>query len=140
MGGPSFENLDLACAKAGKGIVDKLSEDSKAGPKLFKEIENLIRDAISVLEEQGVYALFLFLKTKTQSKKPGDLVSRELHIFLKNVPQKDPLLCDDNDLFDSLQKLAEDLDKLLLASNLLRQTLIYAFYHARLRTKEVASS
>lgn len=117
-----FENLDLACAKAGKTIAEKPS----------KELENLITSALAVLEEQGIYALFLYLNA--QGKDIGRTVSDNLHNFLKNTPQQSPLLStDNNDIFAVLQKLGENLDNLLLAHDLLRQSLVYARYHARLR-------
>jgi len=122
MNAPTFENLDLACAKVGKTIAERPS----------KELESLITSALAVLEEQGIYALFLYLKA--QGKDIGRTVSDNLHNFLKNTPQQSPLLSmDNNDIFVVLQKLGENLDNLLLARDLLRQTLVYARYHARLR-------
>jgi hypothetical protein len=115
---PTFENLDLACAKAGKDIATKPS----------KELEKLVTEALAVLEEQGVYALFLFLKTRN-----GKGTTEKLHDFLKKTPRQVPLLSGNADLFTSLQGMANDLDKLLLAHDLLRQCLVYARYHARLR-------
>ncbi len=122
MDAPVFENLDLACAKAGKTIAEKPS----------KELENLITSALAVLEEQGVYALFIFLKT--QGKNVGQTVGSKLHEFLRNIPKQNPLLSEDvNDIFTALQKMDGNLDSLLLSRDLLRQTLVYARYHARLR-------
>jgi len=124
MDAPSFENLDLACARAGKDIAAKPT----------KELENLITEAIAVVEEQGIYALFLFLKTRSgKDRERAKNVSRNLHEFLKVTPQQTPLLSGDTDIFASLQKIATDLDKLLLARELVLQALVYARYHARLR-------
>ncbi|RLB89313.1 MAG: hypothetical protein DRH50_13900 [Deltaproteobacteria bacterium] len=120
MNAPAFENLDLACAKVGKTIAERPS----------KELENLITSALAVLEEQGVYALFLYLKA--QGKDIGQTISNNLHNFLKQTPQQSPLLSMDNkDIFAVLQKLGENLDNLLLARDLIRQSLVYARYHAR---------
>lgn len=129
MSAPTFENLDLACAKVGKTIAERPS----------KELEKLITSALAVLEEQGVYALFLYLKA--QGKEIGHTVSGNLHNFLKITPQKSSLLPENkNDIFDALQKLGENLDNLLLARDLVRQALVYARYHAKLREKEKTSS
>lgn len=114
-----FENLDLACAMAGKKIATKPS----------KELENLVKNALAVLEEQGIYALFLFLKTRGSSE--AENVSKKIYEFLKETPQQAPLLSGNADVFISLQQTAKDLDKLLLARDLTRQALIYARYHAR---------
>ncbi len=126
MNAPAFENLDLACAKVGKTIAKQPS----------KELENLITSALAVLEEQGIYALFLYLKAQGKDIGRGRTVSDNLHNFLKNTPQQSPLLSmDNNDIFAVLQKLGENLDNLLLARDLLRQSLVYARYHARVPQK-----
>ena len=119
MGAPAFENLDLACARTGQAIAEKPS----------KELENLVTTALAVLEEQGVYALFLFLKTR--GGKAAPTIEQKVREFLKTTPQRAPLLSGDGDVFALLQSMSEDLDKLLLARDLLRQTLVYARYHAR---------
>lgn len=125
MDAPVFENLDLACAKAGKEIATKPS----------KELEKIITHALGVVEEQGVYALFLFLKNQKHAEK----ISQELHEFLKKTPRQTPLLPANTDIFPSIRTMAEDIDKLLLAHSLLRQAFVYARYHARLSEGEVNS-
>jgi len=123
MDAPTFENLDLTCAKVGKTIAERPS----------KELENLITSALAVLEEQGIYALFLFLKTRGGSG--AENVNQKIYEFLKVTPQQAPLLSGDADVFTSLQQMATDLDKLLLSRDLVRQTLVYARYHARVPQK-----
>ena len=121
MDAPAFENLDLACARTGQAIAEKPS----------KELEKLVTSALAVLEEQGVYALFLFLKTR--GGKAALTIEQKVREFLKTTPQRAPLLSGNGngDIFKSLQSMSEDLDKLLLARDLLRQALVYARYHAR---------
>lgn len=123
MDAPAFENLDLACARAGQAIAEKPS----------KELEKLVTSALAVLEEQGVYALFLFLKTR--GGKAAPIIEQKVREFLKTTPQRAPLLSGDGDVFALLQSMSEDLDKLLLARDLLRQALVYARYHARVPQK-----
>lgn len=123
MDAPAFENLDLACAKTGQAIAEKPS----------KELEKLVTSALAVLEEQGVYALFLFLKTR--GGKAAPTIEQKVREFLKTTPQRAPLLSGDGDVFALLQSMSEDLDKLLLARDLLRQALVYARYHARVPQK-----
>jgi hypothetical protein len=55
----SMENLDLACAKEAQAMAEHPSN----------ELRKLVTDALSVLEEQGVYALFLFLDDREKKKK-----------------------------------------------------------------------
>ena len=125
MDAPAFENLDLACARTGQAIAEKPS----------KELEKLVTSALAVLEEQGVYALFLFLKTR--GGKAAPIIEQKVREFLKTTPQRAPLLSGNGngDIFKSLQSMSEDLDKLLLARDLLRQALVYARYHARVPQK-----
>lgn len=126
MDAPAFENLDLACARTGQAIAEKPS----------KELEKLVTSALAVLEEQGVYALFLFLKTR--GGKAAPTIEQKVREFLKTTPQRAPLLSGDGDVFASLQSMSEDLDKLLLARDLLRQALVYARYHVRVPQKAKA--
>ncbi|GAB7081555.1 hypothetical protein [Megalodesulfovibrio paquesii] len=123
MDAPTFETLDLACAKVGKTIAERPS----------KELEDLVTSALAVLEEQGIYALFLFLKTRGGSG--AENVNQNIYEFLKVTPKQAPLLSDNADVFTSLQQMAKDLDNLLLARDLVRQTLVYARYHARVPQK-----
>lgn len=128
MDAPAFENLDLACAKVGKTIAERPSKD----------LENLITSALAVLEEQGLYAFFLFLKARGGSDAPK--VNDNIYKFLKTTPQQAPLLSGDADVFISFQEMAKDLDKLLLARDLVRQALVYARYHARVTEKSSEKS
>ncbi|MBI4632968.1 MAG: hypothetical protein HY742_03650 [Deltaproteobacteria bacterium] len=124
MDAPAFENLDLACAKVGKGIAEKPTD----------ELHKVVTDALSVLEDQGPYALFLFLKTHSK-KEMAKNVSQKLHDFLKENPKQHHLLPGNGDLLPALQEMAKDLDNLLLARDLIRQALVYARYHARLKNE-----
>lgn len=114
-----MENLDVKCADLGK----KLAE-------LDKVEEKLLTDALAVLEEQGVYAFFLYLKAR--GGEGGSRVVTRCHDFLSCTPEGAALLQSVNgDVFAALQTLAEDLDNLLLARDLLRQALIYGRYHVK---------
>lgn len=125
MSAPTFENLDLACAKVGKDIAGRPS----------KELEKFITSALAVLEEQGIYALFLYLDKGVSGKKKKKLaedIIPKLHEFLRATPRQSPLLSmDNNDIFADLQELGKNLDNLLLVRDLVRQSLVYARYHAR---------
>ncbi|MEW6140413.1 MAG: hypothetical protein AB1733_19510 [Thermodesulfobacteriota bacterium] len=128
MDAPTFENLDLACAKVGRTIAKTPSDD----------LHKVATDTLAVLEEQGLYAIFLYLENAVSGARKKELakgISQELHKFLKVTPQQAPLLSDNADVFTSLQQMAKDLDELLLARDLVRQTLVYARYHARVPQK-----
>lgn len=111
-----MQNLDLECAKLAETLAPQMTEQ-------------VITKALGVLEEQGLYAYFLFLKS---SKEVEKRVITECDDFLQNN-----FLLENNteDTLKKLQKLATDLDNLLLARDLLRQALIYARYHAKAKEK-----
>lgn len=110
-----MENLDLTCAQFGRKLA-------KIGD------ENLLTSALAVLEEQGLYAFFLFLNVK----KKDSPVSRASSEFLRKTPSNAHVLeKNTGDIFHDLQTLSENLDKLLLARDLLIQALVYARYHAK---------
>lgn len=116
-----MENLDLECAKLGQQLAGEDGVDEK-----------LLNDALAVLEEQGVYAFFLYLKA--QKRQGADRVSDACAEFLRRVPQGSPFL-DDGDVFPSIQGLCQNLDDLLFARDLLRQALVYGRYHVKARER-----
>lgn len=127
----SIENLDLACAKAAQAMAEHPSN----------ELRKLVTDALSVLEEQGVYALFLFLSDR--EKKNEKTITKYLKRLLESTPAQKPLIicapgasgssrsegCE-SVIRSVREELVPDIEKLLLAQSLLRQTLVYARYQA----------
>lgn len=115
-----MENLDLKCAE----LAQKLAEGAK------KDREKLLTDGLGVLQEQGLYAFFLFLKASKRGS-PQDVTNA-----CKDFLRDQRLLQDgQNDLFQGLKVLAGRLDDLLFARDLLMQALVYARYHAKARTE-----
>lgn len=115
-----MENLDLECAKLGRALAG-----------LDKVDETILTDALSVLEEQGVYACFLFLNTRGgEAAKAGRQICAKCAELLQGVPKGSALL-GAGDVFTALQTLTKELDKLLFAKDLLRQALVYGRYHAK---------
>lgn len=112
-----MQNLDLECAKLAENLANQTTEQ-------------VITKALGILEEQGLYAYFLFLKSSKEVRKE---VIDECQAFL----QKHSLLENGNeDILKKLQNLSTDLDKLLLARDLLRQVLVYARYHAKAKDNQ----
>lgn len=120
--GMSMErNLDARCAQLGELL----------GMEADKDRANLLDDGLGVLQEQGLYAFFLFLKTR--SKGNPDDVRRQCEKFLRSMlPPKNNVKI--GELWKYLRNLAGDLDNLLFAREMLIQALTYARYHARVRT------
>ena len=119
-------NLDAACAALGHEL-------GTSGQKP-KDTENSITKALGVLEEQGVYAFFLYLHAR--EKTLGRNFSEKLMKFLRENVGRVPSDRNQNEPFDALQELAKDLDALLFARDLLHQVLVYARYHAKARQVE----
>jgi hypothetical protein len=113
----TVQNLDAACAKLGATLGTR-------------DAESRITKALGVLEEQGVYALFLYLHAR-ENKWGSDALAT----FLRQNPSQQNALLGPNpnngDVFGPLQTLAGDLDKLLFARDLLHRALVYARYHAK---------
>ncbi len=107
-------NLDMECAKLGAKLATQSDEKT-------------LTDALSVLEEQGVYAFFLYLEQKKDRRK----VTNACRQFLSELLPEGFAAADD--AFEVTQELARDIDRLLLARDLLRQSLIYGRYHAKAR-------
>jgi len=111
-------NLDAACAVLGHELG--------TSAKKPKETENSITKALGVLEEQGVYAMFLYLHAREKERFSKSLVrflrSDDVNL-LGNTQKHEP--------FNDLQNLAKSLDDLLFARELLHQVLVYARYHAK---------
>ncbi|OAT79300.1 hypothetical protein [Desulfotomaculum copahuensis] len=112
------ENIDFNCALLGQGLAREC--DAK-----------LLTDALSVLQEQGLYAFFLYLKVC--GKEPGQKMSDECVHFLERIPKDAPLFSNGRNgaVFQKLQKIAESIDDILFARDLLMQALVYARYHAK---------
>jgi hypothetical protein len=117
------ENLDLTCAKAAQEVA-RIAKDDNSKKQLYR----LLTQALGVLEEQGVYAFFLFLKTRDSL---GDRVVNQLREFLRRTPRQEPLFSGSGDCLGEVQGLAENLDRTLFARDLLRQVLLYAAYHVQ---------
>ena len=112
------KNLDLECAKYGNKIV-KSDKD-----------ETLITKSLGVLQEDGVYAFFLYLASRGDKEKElAKRISQETFSLLKEKIGK---IKEEGEPLPAIrEKLAPDLDSLLLAKQLLERTLVYARYHAK---------
>lgn len=123
-------NLDRLAAMHAQAIVDK-TKDKKAS-----EVDNTVTKALGVLQENGVYACFLYLLAK--EKDNGRVVIAEMLDLLDGLgfgwgkpedrsPEKVLRYVSDT--------VTVDLDRLLLAKETLEQMLIYARYGAKARVE-----
>lgn len=127
-GSTPIHNLDVRCAELGRALanIDKMGEKT-------------LNAALSVLQEQGAYAMCLYMQARER-----DVAGKFLEKcadFLKSV-LKDvlPQEVQDKDILQIIVALAEDaeggLDNLLFAQDLLQQALAYARYY--LKAKEAS--
>ncbi|MCW3136384.1 MAG: hypothetical protein N2V77_05540 [Canidatus Methanoxibalbensis ujae] len=117
-------NLDYECMKYAQEI-SKISDSN---------LENNLRKALGVLQEDGVYAMFLWLESK-EGKNIRKILIRllnesEIRKYLltnsSNFPEDFSKFC------EKLREIAQDIDKLLFVKKLLERTLIYALYHTKI--------
>ena len=124
-----MRNLDrLAAQTAQRIIVD--TNQRKAS-----EVDNLATKALGVLQENGVYAVMLYLYSRSgPDKEVAPFVSDPLLQLAAEFIQKDT---PNNEAADALPFVTEyitnDLDTLLLVKQVWEQTLIYTRYGAKAR-------
>jgi hypothetical protein len=116
-----MENLDMTCAALGQELASERDVNEK-----------IITDVLGVVEEQGLYAAFLYLKA--QDNKGGKAICQRVDAFLKRVREGTPLSTGNGDVLASVKTLSQNLDDLLLARDLVRQALVYARYHIKARS------
>ena len=126
--------LDRVAASRAQQIVDQAV--TKAEPK---EVDNLVTKALGVLQENGVYACFLFLFSRSREK--DDQISEVVRGQLIRLAAEDlpfgwtlPAPMDAQTVLSSVSKtMCAELDPLLMTKELFEQTLIYARYGAKAR-------
>jgi hypothetical protein len=127
--GSTPPNLDRLAAQRAQTII-RCTRDIKAS-----DVENLITKALGVLQENGVYACFLYLKAK--EKDNGDVVVEEMLNLLADLGfgWGKPTTNTAEDVLSHLtEKVTGNLERLLLAKETLEQMLIYARYGAKARS------
>ena len=143
----SIINLDYLAAKHAQEVIKEKETD-----KIEKasDVENAVTKALGVLQENGVYACFVFALSRTKQKdgekqegneKAESIVMKaivtQMLALLKelnyNVPTVDSLNAQ-HILSEVAENVTQDLERLLLAKEVLEQMLIYARYGAKARS------
>jgi len=130
----SQPNLDRLAAQHAQEIIRRAVEEKNAESG---KIDNSVTKALGVLQENGVYACFLYLLAKEGDI--GKVVVDELLNLLQGLgfkwdkPMKNgqPDLSAEAVLKHITEKVTVDLERLLLAKETLEQMLIYARYGAK---------
>lgn len=125
-----MRNLDLLAAQTAQQII--------ADTMRFKpaEVDNLATKALGVLQENGVYAVMLFLLSR--SGKDAQIASPVRQQLLQLAAQalvNQPTPVDEAQKVLSFvaSKICDNLDTLLLVKQVWEQTLIYVRYGAKAR-------
>jgi hypothetical protein len=125
-----MRNLDKLAAQTAQQII--------TDTKTFKatEVDNLVTKALGVLQENGVYAVTLFLYSRSgPDKKVSPAVRQHLLKLAADelVQQPAPEDKADKTLAFVTEHISDDLDMLLLVKQVWAQTLIYTRYGAKAR-------
>ena len=111
-------NLDVLINKIGFEIVEKIK--SKGGEKT--KYKNEIDKSLGVLSNDGVYAYYVYVKSKGVS----DVFLDKLKPITEFIDGEEKEL--NQEYFENL---SEDLNNLLFFREILEKILIYARYHAK---------
>lgn len=132
-------NLDRLAAERAQAVVAQAKGGVEDVKKPMDTLERLATKTLGVLQEQGVYAMMLFLFSRgSDEAKIAPLIRGQLFAALKSLPafqdaQNVPAA--EADAQGALKfytdKVLGDLDTLLLVRDLYEQTLIYARYGAK---------
>lgn len=152
-----LKTLDYLAMATSHKIAEVIGRSVKKGKVQARDLETLATKALGVLQSQGVYAMALFLfsrsgkeseetKMKAEERVATQILSwlwplREPYEALKNLqtngnqPYTDKTFGEvnsaKNDMLKEWADLSCNLDTLLLVRDLYEQTLIYARYHAK---------
>jgi hypothetical protein len=125
----TWQNLDLDCAVAASGIVEK----QRAKRTAKQDMESLLTNAAAVLADNGPYALFLYLWSR-QSKPPQGValdVMREMYNHLDTSLAWKAPTADGPAILAKVAAATRNFDSLALLRRVLIQTLAYLRYHAK---------
>ncbi|MEG4805979.1 hypothetical protein QUA82_03595 [Microcoleus sp. F8-D3] len=129
-------NLDRLAAQKAQAVINN-TNNQKAS-----DVENTVTKALGVLQEDGVYACFIYLLAK--EKDNGKAVVVEMLDLLQQLGfgWNKPMNNEKIDLRPEIvlkhitDNVTQNLERLLLAKETLEQMLIYARYGAKARQVE----
>jgi hypothetical protein len=119
-------NLDQLCFSKSIEIAGHLKDLPQGEKKKkAKELENFIQKSLGVVQEDGVFAFFIYLKANDKSCIDAKIENNIIQLLNITIGKR---------LDTSLEKiknLGDDINVLLLAKSLIEKTLIYARYQAK---------
>lgn len=117
------DNLDRECFSFSMKIVEALTniEDEKEREKEAKNLFNIITKSLGVLQEDGVFAFYVYLKSEKEKTIEKETINLLNKVFDKNM----------NCTLENIKEITNDINTLLFAKSLIEKTLIYARYQAK---------
>ena len=118
-------NLDAMINKIGFEIVEKIKQKKENEKNKYK---NEIDKSLGVLSNDGVYAYYVYVK----SKKIEDVFLKKIEDILQYIDIKDKNKKSFNELNQEFfETLSKNLSALLFFREIIEKILIYARYHAK---------
>ena len=112
--------VDETCAKYGQAIAEGCRDEA------------LLTKSLGVLQEDGVYAFFLYVASKSKkASKTWKPVSENSYALLKELLPRHAIGDEQEPLQAARQHLVKDLYHLLFAKHALERALVFARYHAK---------
>ncbi|MCG2736949.1 MAG: hypothetical protein L6282_11240 [Candidatus Methanoperedenaceae archaeon] len=129
----SLTNLDQLAALYAQEMVKK--------GKPVTVLERLVTKTLGVLQAQGVYAMMLYLLSRSgEEEKIAPIICNECYALIKKLPEFSGISVPSDKKkileFYSSNDILGKIDTLLLIRDLYEQTLIYARYGAKAASKE----
>ncbi len=126
----TYQHLEAVCAQYGNKI-----ESRKDEAKDVSRLQTILRNALGVLREDGVFAFYLFLQYRAKKDargkdEGGGIIWDEIRQLWRN-DAVGPLLTGKGSDRDQVVALTNDLQALLLAREVAERTLVYALYGLR---------
>jgi hypothetical protein len=119
-------NLEAICSRYGHCMINELEK--------LEDQENTITKALGVLSENGLYAMCVFLLSCNKKEYGTEILTKHL----RGLWQEDGIEIIARDLdsdpariLHAVQKVSEELPRLILARKVTEQALIFARYHAK---------
>ena len=121
----SSNNIDSEINKISYEIAKKINKN----PKYKNEIDK----ALGVLVNDGLYAYYLYVKTKIKkdSNEKGNILIDELKPLLKFIKVKKNGSQENTLTEEYFEKLSYDLNNLLFFRDLVERVLVYVRYHLK---------
>ena len=122
------EDEDLIKSILNKIVNEKSFNELRKNPPKFdpKELERVITKALGILIEDGLFAYSIWLKSEDENPHRA-IIASSLEL-LKNEKIN---LTNKNDLIEAILDISNELQKTILAKQLLEKMLIYARYRAK---------